>query len=204
MSLDVLKQFRPPLVRSTTPLHHVYNAPKSKRFSSFLLIIVIVRKQTSAMATSNPLTKIERQHDRTWCQLQKKIVGSDNSFDFTKIMPENIVSFMKHKAISVIGYFMLTLLTTVPYLLSKAKATIATVNHVQLTNLYTIFVGYPGTGKSFAIDHGCIKPIEITLQADVNGCLLDRTTSSGLVMHLSKNSMAFIVSSEVSDVLNKL
>ena len=57
MSLDVLKQFRPPLVRNTTPLHHLYNAPKSMRFSSFLLTVVLVRLQTSAMATSNPLTK---------------------------------------------------------------------------------------------------------------------------------------------------
>lgn len=123
-------------------------------------------------------------------------------------MPENIVSFIKHKAISVnscIGYFVPTLLATVSYLLAKAKATISTVNHVQPTNLYTIFVGYPGTGKSSAIDHGCIKPIENTLQADVKGCLLDRTTSSGLVKHLSKNGTAFIVSSEVSDVnYNKL
>ena len=122
-------------------------------------------------------------------------------------MPENIVSFIKHKAISVnscIGYFVPTLLATVSYLLAKAKATISTVNHVQPTNLYTIFVGYPGTSKSSAIDHGCIKQMENTLQADVNGCLLDRTTSSGLVKHLSKNGTAFIVSSEVSDVLNKL
>ena len=157
------------------------------------------------MATSNPLTKIGRQHDRTWCRLQKRL--SDNSFDYTKIMPENIVSFIKHKAISVnswIGYFVPTLLATVSYLLAEAKATISTANHVQPTNLYTIFVGYPGTGKSSAIDHGCIKPIENTLQADVKGCLLDRTTSSGLVKHLSKNGTAFIVSSEVSDVLNKL
>ena len=132
---------------------------------------------------------------------------SDNSFDYTKIMPKNIVSFIKHKATSVnscIGYFVPTPLATVSYLLAKAKATISTVNHVQPTNLYTIFVGYPGTGKSSAIDHGCIKPIENTLQADVKGCLLDRTTSSGLVKHLSKNVTAFIVSSEVSDVLNKL
>ena len=38
----------------------------------------------------------------------------------------------------------------------------------------------------------------------MKGCLLDRTTSSGLIKHLSKNGTAFIVSSEVSDVFNKL
>ena len=157
------------------------------------------------MATSNPLTKIGRQHDRTWCRLQKRL--SDNSFNYTKIMPQNIVSFIKHKATSVnscIGYFVPTLLATISYILTKAKVTISTVNHVQPTNLYTIFVGYPGTGKSSAIDHGCIKPLENILQADAKGCLLDRTTSSGLIKHLSKNGTAFIVSSEVSDVLNKL
>ena len=136
------------------------------------------------MATSNPLTKIGHQHDRTWCRLQKRLL--DNSFDYTKVMPENIVSFTK-PSVS-------TLLATVSYLLAKAKATISTVNHVQPTNLYTIFVGYPGTGKSSAIDHGCIKPIENTLQTEMKGCLLDRTTSSGLVKHLSKNGTAFIVS----------
>ena len=166
---------------------------------------MIVLSKTSAMATSNPLTKIGRQLDRTWCRLQKRL--SDNSFDYSKFMPENIFSFIKHKATSVnscIGYFVPTLLTTVSYLLTKAKVTISTVNHVQPTNLYTIFVGYPGTGKSSAIDDGCIKPVENTLQADVKGCLLDRTNSSGLIKHLSKNGTAFIVSSEVSDVLNKL
>ena len=38
----------------------------------------------------------------------------------------------------------------------------------------------------------------------MKGCLLDRTTSSGLVKHLSNNGTGFIVSPEVSDVLNKL
>ncbi|XP_028413672.1 uncharacterized protein LOC114536528 [Dendronephthya gigantea] len=157
------------------------------------------------MSTSNPKTKIGRQHEKTWSYLQKRL--SDASFNYARIMPENILSFIKHKATSVnscLGYFVPTILATVSYLLSKAKASVHTVNHAQSTNLYTVFVGYPGTGKSASIQHGCIKPIQNALQDDVKDCLLDRTTSSGLVKHLSKNGTGFIVSPEVSDVLNKL
>jgi hypothetical protein len=70
--------------------------------------------------------------------------------------------------------------------------------------MYTIFVGYPGTGKSSVIEHGCLKPMENVLQDNMKGCLLDRTTSSQLVKHLAKNGTGFIVSPELSDGLNKL
>ena len=157
------------------------------------------------MSLSNPITKIGRQHEKTWSRLQRRL--STLSFDYAKIMPENINNFIKHKATSVntsIGYLLPTILATISYLLTRAKATISSVNHVQPTNLYTIFVGYPGTGKSSAIEHGCLKPMENVLQDETKGCLLDRTTSSGLVKHLAKNGTGFIVSPEVSDVLNKL
>ncbi len=166
---------------------------------------IFQRSSKIEMATSNPMTKIGRQHEKTWSRLQKRL--SDHSFDYARIMPENILSFIKHKATSVnscLGYLLPTILASISYLLSKAKVTVSTVNHTQSTNLYTIFVGYPGTGKSPAIEHGCIKPIEKVLQDEVKGCLLDRTTSSGLVKHLSNNGTGFIVSPEVSDVLNKL
>ena len=157
------------------------------------------------MATSNPITKIGRQHEKTWCRLHKRL--SDHSFDYTRIMPENIVSFLTHKATSVtscLGYLLPTILATVSYVLSKAKVTVSTVNRAQSTSLYTILVGYPGTGKSPAIEHGCIKPLKNVLHDEFKGCLLDRTTSSGLIKHLSSNGTGFIVSPEVSDVLNKL
>jgi hypothetical protein len=155
------------------------------------------------MSLSNPITKIGRQHEKTWSRLQRRL--STLSFDYAKIMPENINNFIKHKATSVntsIGYLLPTILATISYLLTRAKATISSVNHVQPTNLYTIFVGYPGTGKSSAIEHGCLKPMENVLQDETKGCLLNRTTSSGLVKHLAKNGTGFIVSPEVSDVLN--
>ncbi|CAB4027166.1 Hypothetical predicted protein [Paramuricea clavata] len=157
------------------------------------------------MSLSNPTTKIGRQHEKTWSCLQRRLPTM--SFDYEKIMPENINNFIKHKATSVntsIDYLSPTILATISYLLTRAKATISSVNYVQPTNLYTIFVGYPGTGKSSAIEYGCLKPMENVLQDDTKGCLLDRTTSSGLVKHLAKNGAAFMVYPEVSDVLNKL
>ena len=127
------------------------------------------------MTTSNPLTKIGRQHDRTWCRLQK---------DCRIILSITLKLCQK---------ILLVSLSTKPPVSKVASV----ISCQRCSPLFPIFS---------AINHGHTKPmaIENTLQADVTGCLLDRTTSSGLVKHLSKNGMAFIVSSEVSDVLNKL
>lgn len=157
------------------------------------------------MATLNPVTKIGRQHEKTWSRMQQRL--SAMSFDYGSLMQENLLSFIKHKATSVsscVGYFIPAILATVSFLLAKAKATILAMNHVQPTNLYFIFVGYPGTGKSAAVEHACIKPMQKIMEDEIKNCLLDRTTSSGLVKHLSKFGSGFIVSPEVYDVLNKL
>ncbi len=157
------------------------------------------------MSTTNPLTKIGRQHEKTWYALQKRL--SSLPFDYHNIMPDNVYRFINNKATSVsscVGYFLPAILTTVSYLLAKAKVTIKTVNHAQPTNLYFIFVGYPGTGKSAAIEHGCMKPLHKIMQEDFNNCVIERSTSSGLVKHLANNGNGFIVSPEVYDVLYKL
>ncbi len=157
------------------------------------------------MSTTNPLTKIGRQHEKTWYALQKGL--SSLPFDYHNIMPDNVYRFINNKATSVsscVGYFLPAILTTVSYLLAKAKVTIKTVNHAQPTNLYFIFVGYLGTGKSAAIEHGCMKPLHKIMQEDFNNCVIERSTSSGLVKHLANNGNGFIVSPEVYDVLYKL
>jgi hypothetical protein len=74
------------------------------------------------MPLSNPITKIGRQHEKTWSRLQRRL--STLSFDYTKIMPENINNFIKHKATSVntsIGYLWPTILATISYLLTRAN-----------------------------------------------------------------------------------
>jgi hypothetical protein len=73
------------------------------------------------MPLSNPITKIGRQHEKTWSRLQRRL--STLSFDYTK-MPENINNFIKHKATSVntsIGYLWPTILATISYLLTRAN-----------------------------------------------------------------------------------
>jgi hypothetical protein len=71
-------------------------------------------------------------------------------------------------------------------------------------DIYTVFVGYPGTGKSSAIQHGCLEPITELLADENSRILVDRTTSSGLVKHIATKESAFLVSPEIFDALNKL
>jgi Cdc6-like AAA superfamily ATPase len=73
----------------------------------------------------------------------------------------------------------------VSYLLAKVNVTIKTVNHAQPANLHFIFVGYPGTGKSAAIKHVCMKLLHKIMPEDFNNCVIERSTSSGLVKPLA-------------------
>jgi ribosome biogenesis GTPase A len=105
------------------------------------------------MASTNPLTKVARQHETTWTQLHKRI--ADIPFQFEEI-------FLPHKAVSLnssIGYLIPSLLTSTAFLSAKNGCTVQTLTHEQPINMYTIFVGYPGSGKSSAIQYGCLQPI---------------------------------------------
>jgi hypothetical protein len=52
------------------------------------------------MATKNPLTKIARQHEVTWTQLQKRI--SDVPYIFQQLFPDDMETFiLRHKASSI-------------------------------------------------------------------------------------------------------
>ena len=157
------------------------------------------------MATSNPFIKVARQHETTWTQLHKRI--SDVPFGFNEIFSEEIATFLRHKAVSLnssIGYLTPALLTTTAFLSAKNGCTVETITHEQPMNIYTVFVGYPGTGKSSAIQHGCLEPMTELLADENSRILVDRTTSSGLVKHITTKESAFLVSSEIFDVLNKL
>jgi hypothetical protein len=87
---------------------------------------------------------------------------------------------------------------------AKNGCRVATATHEQPMNIYTIFVGYTGTGKSSAIQHGCLGPLASLLDNELSIFILDRPTSSGLVKHISTKKSTFIVSPEIYDVLNKL
>jgi len=81
--------------------------------------------------------------------LQKRL--NEVQFSNEKLFPnQDVQRFIKNKAVSVgscEGYFIPSLFTATAYLLASKHSRIQTLTHNQPLNLFTIFVGYPGTGK---------------------------------------------------------
>ena len=75
-------------------------------------------------------------------------------------------------------------------------------NHLQPLNMYAIFVGYPGTGKSPAVET-MIQSLK-NLECICADTLISSTTSSGFIKTLAKQHKAFLASPEIYDVLNKI
>ena len=103
----------------------------------------------SCMASTNPILK-----------LLKRV--SNVPVQFHEIFPKDVVRFLSSKATflnSSIGYLAPALLATTAFLSARNGYTVEALTHEQPLNLYTIFVGYPGTGKSSALQHGCLEPI---------------------------------------------
>ena len=95
------------------------------------------------------LSKLNRQQEHTWVNLVKQL--NEVQFSYKKLFPRSEVhEFIKNKAVSVgscEGYFIPSLLTTTAYLLASKQAQVQTLMHNQPLNIFTIFVGHPGTGK---------------------------------------------------------
>ncbi|KXJ26071.1 hypothetical protein AC249_AIPGENE6482 [Exaiptasia diaphana] len=93
------------------------------------------------------ISKLSKQHDQTWVSLQQRL----NSVQFEyKVLfkTDEMYNFIKNKAVSVgscEGYFVPTLLTTTAYVLATKGTQVETMTHKQPLNLYTLFIGYPGT-----------------------------------------------------------
>lgn len=174
------------------------------------------------------LSKLNKQNEQTWISLQKRL--STVQFEYKDLFESKEVhSFINNKSISVgscIGYFIPSLLTTTSYLLACNQACIQTTTHQQNLNIYTIFVGYPGTGKSLcqnntshqtnhwifslsllisgkssAILYAAQEPLD---DIEMTNTIIHKTTSSGLVKLLATNKKGLILSPEVFDVLYKL
>ena len=96
------------------------------------------------------LSKLNKQNEQTWINLKKRLNAIQ--FKYEKLFPEEVHSILKNKAISVgscEGFFVPFLLTPTAFLLASKKARVQTTTHKQPLNIYSIFVGYPGTGKCF-------------------------------------------------------
>ena len=93
--------------------------------------------------------KLNKQNEQTWINLQKRL--NEVQFDYKKLFPsQSICDFVKNKAVSVgscEGYFIPSLLTTTAYVMATNHARVHTTSYKQPLNIFTIFVGYPGTGK---------------------------------------------------------
>ena len=154
---------------------------------------------------SNPLTKVARQHESTWTSLQRCVSGMH--YSYSSLFPENVFTFFQNKAISVassVGYLAPTLLTTTAFTLVKNGATVQTgPNQQQLPNMFSLFVGYPGTGKPASVDHAATTLVLSITKADET-LLVGRVTSSALIKHIADNGKAYVVSCEIFDALNKL
>jgi hypothetical protein len=98
------------------------------------------------------VAKLNKQHEQTWINLQKRL--NELQFQYEKLFESNDVhKFIRNKVISVgscEGYFLPSLIATA-YLLACNHTRIDVTTHKQPLNIYTIFVGYPGTGKQFHI-----------------------------------------------------
>ena len=87
------------------------------------------------------LSKLNKQNEQTWVNLQKRL--NEVQFSYKKLFPQPVYDFINNKAVSVgscEGYFVLSLLAC-------NHARVQTLTHDQPLNIYTVFVGYPGTGK---------------------------------------------------------
>lgn len=97
------------------------------------------------------LSKLNKQHEQTWINLQKRLNAIQ--FQYSKLFPnQDVYKFVKNKAVSVgscEGYFVPSLLTTTAFLLTSNNARVETTTHKQSLNMFTIFVGYPGTSKYY-------------------------------------------------------
>lgn len=155
---------------------------------------------------TNPYAKIARQSETTWALFHKRV--SSMQFDYSDLFPAEVYSFLENKAKSIsssIGYLLPSILTSTAFTLGSHGAQLMVGTHtecIQPINLFTIFIGHPGTGKSPAIKK-IINPLREN--SDIGKeILISRSTSSGLIKLLAKHGKAFVCSLEIYNFLTKL
>lgn len=100
-------------------------------------------------------------------------------FDYSELFPEEVYSFLDNMAKSIgssIGYLLPSILTSTAFALGSQGAQLMVGTHIQPINLFTIFIGHPGTGKSPAIEK-IINPLRENPEIGTE-ILISRSTSS--------------------------
>ena len=151
------------------------------------------------------LAKVAKQHDKTWAQLNRRLISLP--FDYDSLFTLRVAEFVKNKAASIgssPGYLVPCLLTTTAYVIAE-NFLIRFGPQEMPSNLFMVFVGPPGTGKSQVLKEGALQPIhDIQTERDLPNTIIEKCTSSALVKTVAEHKKAFVVSPEVFDVVNKL
>ena len=151
------------------------------------------------------LTKLRKQPNSTWAQLQKRLIALPDPFE--TLFPAEVWSFILNTSHSIStnpGYVSSTLITTTAFMAGTAT-TLKTATQEMPLNIYSIFVGPPTTGKSQAIKECAISPMaSVTAEADSANPVIQKCTSSGLIKTVADNNRGFLLSAEIYDVLFKL
>lgn len=144
------------------------------------------------------LAKVAKQHEVTWAQLNRRLISLP--FNYDSLFPPRVAEFVKKKAASIgscPGYL-------VPCLLAN-KSTIRCGPQEMPCNLFMVFVGPPGTGKSQALKEASLQPLhDLQDERDLANTIIEKCTSAALVQTVADNEKAFVVSPELFEVINKL
>ena len=150
------------------------------------------------------LAKVAKQHEKTWPQLHRRLISIP--FDYDCLFPPPVAEFVNKKAAllgSCPGYLVPCLLTSTAYIIAQNFVLRSGLQDMP-QNLYMVFVGPPGTGKSQALKEDALQPMhDVRTERDMQNCIIEKCTSSALVKTVAEHNKAFIVSPEV-EVLNKL
>ena len=151
------------------------------------------------------LAKVAKQHEVTWAQLNRRLITLP--FNYDVLFTPSVAEFVKKKAASIgscPGYLVPCLLATTAYLTAD-KSTIRCGPQEMPCNLYMVFVGPPGTGKSQALKEASMQPLQdLQDERDLANTIIEKCTSAALVKTVADNEKAFVVSPELFEVLNKL
>ena len=151
------------------------------------------------------LAKVSKQHKKTWAQLNRRLISLP--FDYDSLFTPWVAEFVNNKAASIGScprYLVPCLLTTTAHIIAK-NFLIRCGSQEMPCNLFMVFVGPPGTGKSQVLKEGALQPIrDVQTERDLSNTIFEKCTSSTLVKTVAEHKKAFVVSPKVFEVLNKL
>ena len=131
------------------------------------------------MATAQ-VSKIRKQPEQTWNNLHKRLIGLPEPTE--ALFLEEVWAFLcnKAKAISTnVGYLVASIISTCAYV-AGINSKISSNGREMPLNLFTIFMGPPGTGKSQVLKQCTQESIDaICEERGVDNLGLHKCTPSG-------------------------